>query len=281
MHEIRLSTAGLRDGGPPLRMAVVPREMMNKALFLYGMFEISETRLVQALLRPGMTFVDVGANIGYYTLLAARAVGAQGRVHAFEPNAAVRQRLETNVALNQLGNIQVHGQAVARASGEVRFYASALPENDGISSIFPGDGRASEGAVVPAVSLDDFEGRLTSGGGRPIDLLKIDVEGAEIEVFEGGRRVLGAGRAPALLFEAHDLAPVSAHLRALGYHIRKLHYTLGGGLELRDPATQFEGLFDAYEAPNYFASKDATLFDATLREANAARSPVLRLLGRL
>src|SRR5258708_23981094 len=64
---INLSEVGFEDGHVPLRMEVVPREVMNKALFLYGTFEISETRLVQSLLRPGMTFVDVGANIGYYT----------------------------------------------------------------------------------------------------------------------------------------------------------------------------------------------------------------------
>src|ERR1022692_1829889 len=78
---IALSRVGFPARSPTLRMEVLPSEMMNRAIYLYGTFEISETRLVQAFLRPGMTFIDVGANIGYYTLIAARLVGENGVVH--------------------------------------------------------------------------------------------------------------------------------------------------------------------------------------------------------
>ena len=91
--------------------------MINQAIFLYGTFEISETRLVQAFLRPGMTFLDVGAHIGYYTLIASRLVGDAGRVHSFEPGAATRAHLEANVARNGLGNVEIHAEALAEQTG--------------------------------------------------------------------------------------------------------------------------------------------------------------------
>ena len=113
---VELSRSGFGDdGAPPLRVAVEPREMINRTLFLYGTFEISETRLIQALLRPGMTFLDVGANIGYYTLIGARLVGPSGNVHAFEPHSRIRERLRENVARNDYQNVVIHGDAIAAA----------------------------------------------------------------------------------------------------------------------------------------------------------------------
>jgi FkbM family methyltransferase len=274
---VTLSGVGFHDHLPPLRIEVIPREMMNQAIFLYGTFEISETRLVQALLRPGMTFVDVGANVGYYTLIGARLVGATGRVHGFEPNDALRPKLEENIQRNGFRNVVVHPEAVARETGEVEFYASTWDANQGISSILPGSGRAAT-QKVRSLSLDDFAGSL---GGRRVDLIKMDIEGAELLAIEGGRRALGATDAPPLIFEAADLAPVAEALRALGYKIRRLHYTLESGLALPDADAPLRSLFEDYEAPNYFAAKDESVFDDAVAHANANRSPALRLLGRL
>jgi FkbM family methyltransferase len=273
-----LSEVGFADGGGPLRMEIVARDVMSKALFLYGTSEIAETRLFQALLRPGMTLIDVGANIGYYTLLGARAVGPSGSVYAFEPNAGVRSRLVTNVGLNGFRNVTVRDEAVTRSSGKVRFYVSMWNENSGISSILPGEGRGATGEEVSAVSLDDF---VASIGGRHVDLLKIDVEGAEPEVFAGGQRVLGAADAPALLFEAFELEPLLGPLRDLGYSVRRLHYKLAGGLELLEPGAAFDDIFAAYEPPNYFAVKDPSIFDSVTADVNARRSGALQWLGRL
>jgi FkbM family methyltransferase len=274
---IELSGVGFDDGRPPLRMEIVPREVMSKALFLYGTFEISETRLFQAFLRPGMTLVDVGANIGCHTLLGARLVGPSGAVYSFEPNAAVRERLERNVALNGFDNVQVRAQAMAARSGELRFYVSAVPENTGISSIVPGPGLGTEGEVVDAVSLDDFAAQL---GDRHIDLFKMDIEGAELQVIEGGRGLLARPDAPALLFESFKVEPLLEALRGLGYQIRRLHYQLATGLELPDADAPLRSLFDGYESPNYFAAKDPAVFAAVIARANAARSSSLRFLGR-
>jgi FkbM family methyltransferase len=273
-HLIELSHAGFADGQAPLRMEVIPREVMNKAIFLYGTFEISETRLFQALLRPGMTFIDVGANIGYHTLIGGRMVGPAGAAYAFEPNAVVRERLAANVALNGLDNVKVDGRAMTRQSGTVRFYVSKVEHNDGVSSIIPG-AALDGGHDVACVSLDDFSASL---GGRRVDLLKIDVEGAELDVMEGGRRLLTGVDAPVLLFESFAVEPLLELLYRFGYQVRRVHYTLSSGLELPKVDQPFHGLFEAYEAPNYLASKDATLFDTLVTKKQSAS---LRWLGRI
>lgn len=273
---VELSRVGFEDDRPPLRMELVPREMANKAVFLYGTLEISETRLVQSFLRPGMCFVDVGANIGYYALIGARIVGDTGVVHCFEPNPAVRAGLTTNLELNGLRNVVVHDEAMTSQSGTVRFYASAWNENSGISSIIPGQGRSEKGEEVPCVSLDDFAATL---GDRHIDLLKIDIEGAELEVIEGGQRLLRGADAPPILFEADEVGPLVDALGGLGYHIRRLEYSLAAGLVLKRPDEAIDSIFSSYEPPNYFAHKDASQFERTAQNANAKRLPAFQLLG--
>jgi len=274
---IDLSQVGFADDRPPLRMEIVPRDVMNTALFLFGTFEISETRLVQALLRPGMTLIDVGANVGYYTLVGARIVGPRGAVHSFEPNTAIRDQLSANIRRNGFDNVTVHAEAMTRHSGNVKFYLSAS-ENSGTSSIVPGSGLKDEGEDVPCLSLDDFAASLEP---RPLDVLKIDIEGAELEVIEGGRRLLGGPNAPTLIFESFTIEPLLVLLGELGYHVRRLHYTLAGGLELPRPEEAIDNIFAAYEPPNYFAVKDPSRFEQLVESANARRSPALHWLGRV
>ena len=277
-HVVALSGAGFANGGgAPPSMAVVPREMINQSLFLYGSFEISETRLIQSLLRPGMTFLDIGANIGYYTVIGARLVGPSGKVHCFEPHHDIRAKLEDNIARNGFQNVVVHGEAVAEKSGTVTFFVSANEQHQGISSILPGVGRR-ESQPVPSVSLDDFVAGL---GSDSVDLIKMDIEGAELQVISGGHRTLAANHAPAIIFETRDLEPIARTLGAFGYHIKRHHYTLARGLELLDPDAEFDDIFADYEAPNYLAAKDAGVFQAAVDAANAARPAVLRVLGRI
>ena len=274
---VTLSSIGLDGSDPPPCIEVNPSETINRAIFLYGTFEISETRLVQALVRPGMTVLDVGANIGYYTIIAARLVGESGRVFSFEPSTTTRALLEANVKRNAFQNVVIRPEALAERTGEVGFYPSTQASNQGISSIIPTDDRPAE-ITVPCSRLDDFVGNM---GDRRIDLIKMDIEGAELQAIRGGRQVLGRSDGPPIIFEAHDLAPVAGALRELGYQIRRLHYTLDRGLELPDASTPFRGIFDLYEAPNYFAAKNPGVFEEAIARANANRSPLLRWLGRI
>lgn len=159
-----------------------------------GIFEPEETRAVQALLKPGMTFVDVGANIGYYTLLASRAVGDAGVVYAFEPSTAAFGKLRTTLQSNDIANVRAF--QLALGSEECRLSLGAGPEDNFTPSLLTGGGEE-----VAVTTLDAF---VTEQGIGRIDLIKIDVEGFEPFVLQGGRRVLSDGTVGAVLCELND-----------------------------------------------------------------------------
>jgi FkbM family methyltransferase len=188
--------------------------------------------------------------------------------------------LEENLRLNgSQGWVHVRGQAVTRASGETPFYRSAVADNSGLSSILPGQGRSEQAEIVACVTLDDFAATLP--GQRRIDLMKIDVEGAEVDVLAGGSGVLSREDAPVIVFESTDIEEAAAVLGPHGYEIRRVHYTMGGGLELIEVGTSFHGIFDDYEPPNYIAGTGAALFGQILERASARQSAARRMLGRL
>src|ERR1700730_8744827 len=141
-------------------METVPRGLIGRHLYLYGVWEIVGTRLFNVLLDPGMRFVDIGANIGYYSLLAARLVGRSGSVYSFEPHAESRSRLKHNIRINRLENIQVRSEAVAQQTGTVDFFPVSQRENEGQSSMLRGEGTQQTAVTVPSISLDDFVSQL-------------------------------------------------------------------------------------------------------------------------
>lgn len=267
----RARVTRLSDYG--LRMEIIPRDIIGRSLYIYGMWEISGARFVQTLLRPGMTFLDIGANTGYYSLLASRLVGIAGAVHSFEPADAIRARLARNVAINRLTNVQVHPEAVTNTSGKTRFYVGTSADNHGISSILPDPRRKESAELVPTICLDEFRLRLPE---RRIDLMKIDVEGAEPAVLEGAKSLLSEPGAPALLFESYDVVEVAGMLEALGFTVRRLRYSLSEGFEFLDVSSTLGKRFEAaYEMPNYVALKVGERFGsfATLADQHKKKLP--------
>jgi len=263
------------------RMAIVPRySFIDGFIFSFGMYEISGTRFLQAVLRPGMTVVDVGANTGYYTLWASRLVGPLGRVHAFEPVPDLASTLRHNVELNGMRNISVRPEAVSDREGKAILHVSRAESNTGLSSLVMNGDRdqLSEPLEVETISLDDLSSNLD----RPIDFIKIDVEGAEDLVFRGAARLLAAERAPAILFESYAVAPLAARLESHGYQVRRLHYSLKNGIELRPTTDEFDDLFLGYEGINFVAIKHPKadrMFDDICARSRDRIPAVLRWLA--
>ena len=149
-----------------------------------GDYEPHLTAVFERYCRPGMTVVDVGANLGYYALLAARLVGASGRVVALEPNSENCRLLLSSLRLGGVTNVELIPVACDAAPGWA-YYSTHVGSNGG----FVGDddllGRP--GVVVPTFRLDD----VVSG---PVHFLKLDVEGAEGRVVRGATKVLERDR---------------------------------------------------------------------------------------
>lgn len=144
-----------------------------------------------------MTVVDVGANVGYYTLLAASCVGPQGRVFAVEPSPYAYARLSQVVADNALANIVTLQAALGSAPGEGVLYSP--PSGNHSPSMVPSDHQ--DGVIVPLRTLD---GCMKQWNLEQVDLLKIDVEGFEPQVLAGGHSALKAARIRAILCELND-----------------------------------------------------------------------------
>jgi FkbM family methyltransferase len=170
-----------------------------------GRVELTVQRALAALLVPGSVCFDVGANVGFYTILAARLVGPEGRVVAFEPHPENVKALERNVAANGLANVVVVPKAVSSRSGAAR-----LTHGDRATARLH-DG---PGHDVRTIALDEF---VDEHAALVPAVVKIDVEGHELDVLEGARRTLGSAR-PALLCEQHGQgAAVVAALERLRY----------------------------------------------------------------
>ena len=159
-------------------------------------WEPLETAAFLAYAQEGMCVFDVGANIGYYTLLAARAVGPSGRVYAFEPEPHNFELLTRNVAENGFTNVRPINAAVSNRAGVVRLHLDDA--NFGAHSFDPGSVRNSSGRSVEAetVQLDDFADEARAFAGV---LVKVDVQGAEGLVVEGGRRLLALPKVTAFM----------------------------------------------------------------------------------
>ena len=177
---------------------------LSLCLYVCGSFEPNEFAFLDRTLRRGMTFVDVGANDGLYTLFAARRVGSRGRVVAVEPSSRERGNLERNLALNRLKNVTVVPAALAAEAGRADLQiAPAVHGGHNTLGGFAHEGVTAIAAEPVAVeTLDAVAQRLALG---KVDVIKIDVEGAEVKVLAGGRELLKAWR-PVLLIEANEQA---------------------------------------------------------------------------
>lgn len=187
-----------------LHLDLVLGNDQSRCLYVGGSFEPNEFALLARVLRPGMAVVDAGASEGPYTVFMARRVGADGLVIAVEPSPRERARLERNVSSNDLRNVRIVSNGLAAQTGRGILHIAA-PEHSGQNTLgsFVYQGVSKAGDIeIDMEPLDSLVGRL---GGRRIDLIKVDVEGAELGVLRGAERLLSESR-PVILFELLDAA---------------------------------------------------------------------------
>lgn len=198
------------------------------AIYFGKDYEAPTTQAVLGWLAPGDVFVDIGANSGYFTMLAGKRVGDSGRVVAIEANPRLVDRLLAAVARNGFQSVQVIHAAVTDRDEPILLYLSNDPTNDGISSTVPWQGHLSSGDLsaantveVRGMRFDALE--LTSPLPR-IDLLKIDVEGAELRVLQGMSATFDRTPPRRVVCETSLRSDVTDWLTARGYRAEPLEY---------------------------------------------------------
>ena len=199
------------------------RDGLMREVCLTGRYEPQETVLLQHVLRAGMTFVDVGANWGYFTLAAAHLVGASGRVVSVEADPRACRTLSANVARNTLSHVRVCELAASDGPGSLWFQEYQHNAGD-----FGNFGVAQTSTVVAAgrrfqVTAHALDDVLDDAGVGHVDLLKMDIEGAEARALVGLRRRLAAHAVDRILLEVHPY-----HLRDLGSSPARVVDELGG-----------------------------------------------------
>ena len=210
-----------------IELVLNPEDAVVSGALALGCYERLELKVFRSLLRPGMCVVDVGANIGLFSAVAAAAVGPAGRVMAVEPDVDNCAFLRRTLERNGLKNVDVQQLALSDADGEGQLFL--CPDNKADHRIFEAGARTPRrGVPIRLAALDTLLARECF---PRVDILKMDVQGAEARVFAGMARVLRDNPDLVLLIEfwpwgltraGSDPARLLAQLRAAGFSIEDL-----------------------------------------------------------
>lgn len=172
-----------------MRDNVITQHLLND-----GVWEKYETELFKILVKKGMVVVDIGANIGWYTLIAAKLVGKKGKVYAFEPDPDNCALLKKNVQINGYKNVIIEQKAILNRWGTIRLFLSS--SNLGDHRTYDShDGR--KWITVKGITLDEY---FRNKPDR-IDIIKLDIQGAEMEALLGMDRIIKANENLKILTE--------------------------------------------------------------------------------
>jgi FkbM family methyltransferase len=234
-----------------LGMTVRPSEDLGRALWRLGVYDLPLSEAIWRLIDRGETAIDVGANIGYATGLMASRSGAQGTVFAFEPHPKLFNELVSNVSNwrnNAISEIRAFELALSSKSGRAFLCEGTnFEKNRGTAKIT----QTPTSVAIHTARLDDVCGL------HPVGLLKVDVEGHEFGVMEGGRRLLQARAIRDVVFEEHSRSFTSAVanlLAGLGYAIFALTRSVNGPLLVPDGKRYKTAA--SYLPPNFLATCD-------------------------
>jgi FkbM family methyltransferase len=192
-------------------------DLVGRALYFFGDLDPKVTWVIRRLLEPGDVALDIGANLGFLSLLMAKIVGAHGAVHAFEPNPVLCRMLEQTFARNQGANVKLHPVALGASTAEMELHVPKA--NFGAASLVRQKSGLAQAHAVRVLSLDDLVAQESIA--RP-GFVKLDVEGFELDVLKGAQKLFSTCR-PTILFESNDrpgsreVTPVMKWLDQHGY----------------------------------------------------------------
>lgn len=217
------------------RLRCYPERTSSNAVVYFDMPDWHEMNLIRRILAPGDGFIDIGANVGVYSVLAWTCIRPSGRILAFEPDLNTAQVLQENASLNEMTHFELRTQAVGAEAGTVRFTSHRDATNQESED---GD------RVVERVTLNDVIAQP-----EQYTLAKVDVEGAEPGVLEGASRLLAAGWPKVWMLEVNRPAELQDILHPAGY---SCFVARDQGLTL----VPVENLTALRHVPNIFAIQD-------------------------
>lgn len=196
-----------------LQLTLIPRNETSRSIFVTGCYEPNEFCLLARVLKSGMTFIDVGANLGLYTLVAARRVGESGCVVSIEPSAREMEMLQNNVQQNALRNLRLCQVALFDRASEVELLVAGL-QNSGHNTLgaFGYNTILDHREKVGAMRLDDLVQSEKLGR---VDVIKMDIEGAELAALRGASETIQRFH-PVVLLELSDRALQHQHSSSAG-----------------------------------------------------------------
>lgn len=185
---------------PGVEIQLIPEGEIAEFLTVQQFFEKTEMTLTAALLKPGMTVIDVGANVGVYSILAEKRVGKKGHVWAFEPSRESFERLLRNLELNECQNVN----PVQIGLSDQPDSSAALLSDRGYGDAYRYVASSSQVSIASseAIALTTLDEYASENGITDIDFMKVDVEGNEYRVFLGAPKVLQASPRAVIMFES-------------------------------------------------------------------------------
>lgn len=208
-----------------MRMGIYPRNEECRAIYVRGIYDPNQLVAIKTLLPKGGIFIDVGANMGYFSVFAAKIVGDKGRVIAIEPSSREFDRLEHNLKLNRLKNASAHRLAITDKVGKTKI-SIATDERSSLNTIgYEFSVKGVEKIKTEEVESTTFDNFLKTARIKKIDLIKLDVEGSEIRALKGAERSIKKYRPIIILGTNKDALNVcDGNLAQLDELIKKLHY---------------------------------------------------------